>query len=193
MICNSLTIKGLQFSYVDLRDATSPSDFTKRIQQFVGTKKPGDWILGGDWEAVRINYQNLLLNEQENWGGQLPNKTWVDDVSAQNPVFVTHSSGHMGLCNSLTLQLANITRYTPEVPGGTIGRDQNGDPTGMLFDEAMNLVSPPKPTPQEEDKALILAMRKLNSYGITAVVNMGHWNEYLAHKRCEDYNLTLIF
>ena len=72
--------------------------------------QPGAWILGGEWD-------------HERWGGLLPNKSWVDPFSSQNPLYLFRVDGHMGLCNSMCLQAANITRDTMDPPGGQIMRD----------------------------------------------------------------------
>ena len=81
-------------AFVDLRDASSPEEFTRRLQAFALERRPGEWILGGDWD-------------HEKWPGTpLPRKEWIDSVTPNNPVFVSRLDGHMGLANSLALKAA---------------------------------------------------------------------------------------
>ena len=120
---------GYQLSSVDLRDAASPEEFIGRIKAFAAERRPGEWILGGDWD-------------HERWpGSPLPRKEWIDSVTPSNPVFVSRLDGHMGVANSLALRAAGISRTTKEIPGGTIVRDpRTREPTGVLKDEAMGPV-----------------------------------------------------
>ncbi|HMV32601.1 MAG TPA: amidohydrolase family protein, partial [Gemmatimonadales bacterium] len=91
---------GFQLASVDLRDAATPEEFTRRLQAFALERRPGEWILGGDWD-------------HEKWPGTpLPRKEWIDSVTPNNPVFVSRLDGHMGLANSLALKAAGITRAT---------------------------------------------------------------------------------
>lgn len=83
-------------SSVNLRDAHTPQEFSRRIADFAATQQPGRWILEGDWD-------------HEAWGGQLPERTWIDAVTRNNPVFVARLDGHMALANSAALAAAKIT------------------------------------------------------------------------------------
>ena len=165
---------GYQLSSVDLRDADSPEEFVARIAAFASERKPGEWITGGDWD-------------HERWPGTpLPRKEWIDSVTPNNPVFVTRLDGHMGLANSAALKAAKITRATPEIPGGTIVRGRNGEPTGVLKDEAANPVyaAMPEPAPEQDDAALARAMAFAASKGVTAVSSVSApWSEYRAFRR----------
>ena len=120
---------GFQLASVDLRPADSPADFIARLGAFAAEKKPGEWILGGDWD-------------HERWpGAPLPRREWIDSVTPRNPVFVQRLDGHMALANSAALRAAGITRATRDIPGGVIVRDRRtGEPTGVLKDEAMGPV-----------------------------------------------------
>jgi predicted amidohydrolase YtcJ len=151
---------GFQLASVDLRDADSPEEFTRRIKAFASERQPGEWIQGGDWD-------------HERWPGTpLPRKEWVDSVTPNNPVFVSRLDGHMGVANSLALKAGGISRNTKPIPGGTIVRDPvTGWPTGLLKDEAMNPVyaAMPAPTDPQEDAALTRATQYALSKGVTAV------------------------
>jgi hypothetical protein len=151
---------GLQLSSINLRDADSPEEFIRRVAAFARERKPGEWIVGGDWD-------------HERWPGTpLPRRGWIDSVTPANPVFVSRLDGHMGLANSLALRAAGITRATPAVVGGTMVRDgATGELTGILKDQAMNPVlgAAARPSVDQVDAALQRAMKALNARGVTAV------------------------
>ena len=153
---------GFRLASVQLRDAKTPAEFIARIQAFAATVPPGTWITGGDWN-------------HELWGGELPRRDWIDAVTPEHPVWVWRQDGHMGLANSAALRAAGVTAATPEVEGGTIVRGPGGEPTGVLKDNAMNLVSraQPKPSLEMSARALDAAMRHVAANGVTSVQHMG--------------------
>lgn len=118
----------------------------------------GSWILGHGWN-------------QNNWHGGFPNATMLDQISTTNPMFLTAKSLHAAWVNHKTLQLANITSTTPDPPGGSIQRYANGEPTGILFETAMELVIRhiPELTVEEAALAIKKAQPKLWQFGITGV------------------------
>jgi predicted amidohydrolase YtcJ len=165
---------GFQLAGVDLRPATSKEEFVRRLGAFAKTRKPGEWILGGDWD-------------HESWeGAPLPERSWIDSVTPDNPVFVNRLDGHMALANSAALRLAGISAETRDIPGGAIVRDLAGEPTGVLKDEAMGPVYRvvPPATPEQMDSALARASRWAASKGVTSVgsVSAG-WDQVAALRR----------
>ena len=168
---------GFQLASVDLRDADSPEEFTRRLKAFASERRPGEWIMGGDWD-------------HEKWPGTpLPRKEWIDSVTPDNPVFVSRLDGHMGLANSLALKAAGIARGTRAIPGGTIVRDARGEPTGVLKDEAMNPVfaAVPEPTDAQVDAALARAMQHAASRGVTAVASVSAgWAQFAGLLRARE-------
>jgi predicted amidohydrolase YtcJ len=165
---------GFQLAGVDLRDANTPAELVARIKRFAATLRPGEWITGGDWD-------------HERWPDTpLPHRSWIDSVTPRNPVFVSRLDGHMGLANSAALRLARITRSTQDPPGGTIVRDRDGEPTGVLKDEAQTPVLAVIPTPSERqsDSAVSRALRWAASKGVTGVADVSvPWFELAALKR----------
>jgi predicted amidohydrolase YtcJ len=154
-----LSSGGFQLASVDLRDATTPTEFTRRLKRFAATQKPGEWITGGDWD-------------HEKWpGAPLPDRAWIDSVTPNNPVFVNRLDGHMALANSLALSAARLDRSAGEIPGGTIVRRKDRELTGVLKDEAMNPVFAviPEPSASQLDSALTRAMAHAASLGVVAV------------------------
>ncbi|TFG44641.1 MAG: amidohydrolase, partial [Gemmatimonadales bacterium] len=150
---------GIQLVSVDLRTADTPEEFTARIAAFAAERKPGEWIIGGDWD-------------HERWPGTpLPTRAWIDSVTPDNPVFVNRLDGHMGVANSAALRAAGITKATKDIPGGEIVRDpRTGEPTGILKDNAMGPVYGVMPPPSEAqlDAALARALAFAASKGVTA-------------------------
>jgi predicted amidohydrolase YtcJ len=165
---------GFQLTSVDLRDASSPGEFIARLKTYAAKLQPGEWILGGDWD-------------HERWPGTpLPQRSWIDSVTPNHPVFVNRLDGHMALANSVALRLAGVDRSTRDIPGGTIVRDRRGEPTGVLKDEAQNPVIAviPTPSPAQSDAALQRAMAWAASKGVTAVADVSvPWYEVAALRR----------
>jgi len=165
---------GFQLSSVDLRDAATPEEFTRRMRDFARTIPAGTWITGGDWD-------------HEMWGGELPRREWIDAVTPEHPVLVSRLDGHMALANSRALELAGVTRTTPVPAGGEMVVDPGtGEPTGILKDEAMGLVNAVIPDHSEEelDRALDAAVGYALSQGVTQTHHMGtSWAEFEAFRR----------
>lgn len=154
---------GYSITNVDLRDATSPAEFSKRIAEFAQKIPRGRWILGGDWDHEKFP------------GAALPTKEWIDAVTPENPVFVNRTDGHMALANSLALKLAKVTKETKDVPGGEIVRGASGEPTGILKeDAAMALVDRviPARSWDENHAAALAATEHAARVGVTSVQDM---------------------
>jgi len=156
---------GENLASVQLRDAKSEDEFRRRIAEFAAKRPGGRWITGGDWD-------------HENWTpARLPTRQLIDAVTVGHPVFVNRLDGHMALANSQALQLAGITRDTPDPPGGTIVRDAAGEPTGVLKDAAMERMEGvhgviPAPSQDQIADAVRAAMRYAAENGVTSVQDM---------------------
>jgi predicted amidohydrolase YtcJ len=126
---------GFSLLSVDLREAADEAELTRRITDHAKALPPGAWILNGNWD-------------HERWPSRRePTRALLDPVTPDHPVFVTRLDAHMGLANSLALRLARVTRETRDVAGGEIVRDERGEPTGLLKDNAMALVARAIPEP----------------------------------------------
>lgn len=167
---------GFKLASVQLRDADTPEEFARRIGEFAKTVPPGAWITGGDWD-------------HQLWGGELPHRAMVDELTPEHPVWVNRLDGHMALANSLALELAGVTRDTADVAGGTIERDGNGEPTGVLKDNAMGLVFDVLPPPDDAayDRALEAATSHVAARGVTSVHHMGSWDTLAVIQRARDH------
>lgn len=152
---------GFNLASVQLRDAATPEEFAQRIGKFAKTVPAGTWIMGGDWD-------------HENWGGELPDRSWIDQLTPDHPVYVTRLDGHMSLANSKVLELAGIQNSVEDIDGGEIIRDSSGRLTGIFKDNAENLIYPhiPQPSSFQNDLALTMAMDYVASNGVTSVHDM---------------------
>jgi predicted amidohydrolase YtcJ len=168
---------GFRLASVQLRDAKTRDEFVARIRDFTATVPPGTWITGGDWDHSL-------------WGGELPDREWIDAATPNHPVWINRLDGHMALANSAALETAGVTRDTTEMSGGEIVRRANGDPTGVLKDNAMTLVDKAMPPPSAEmlDRALQAAMKYVNERGVTSVHNMGTWRDLETFGRARKSN-----
>ncbi len=157
---------GFRLLSVKLRAAKTREEFVSRIKAYAATVPPGTWITGGDWDHTL-------------WGGELPRRDWIDAATPNNPVWVNRLDGHMSLANSAALKAAGITRDTKDVAGGEIVRDGNGEPTGVLKDNAKRLVDRAvlEPSPEMRDRALAAAMKYVAAQGVTSVHNMGGFDD----------------
>ena len=166
---------GFQLLSINLRDVLSKDDFINRIKEFVKELPSGQWAQGGGWD-------------HELWGGELPSKEWIDSFTVEIPVVLGRLDGHMALANSKALELAGITKETPNPPGGLIERDEHGEATGILRDNAENLlwtVIPPE-SDGEMDAALHKAMEYAASIGVTQVHDMCSWKGFETYVRNKD-------
>lgn len=163
---------GAGLASVQLRDAATIEEFSHRIAAYAAGRPAGEWIRYGTWD-------------HELWGGELPDRAWIDSVTPEHPVFIERLDGHMALTNSLALQLAGITTQTAEVAGGAIVRNAEGEPTGILKDNAMDLVRRviPPPSPAQLDEIVLAAMNYVASRGVTTVHDMGDWASLDAYRR----------
>ncbi|CAA7060402.1 unnamed protein product [Microthlaspi erraticum] len=155
---------GLQMAQVGLRGVSQKDEFCKMVKDAVQNAKEGSWILGGGWN-------------NDFWGGELPSGSWIDEISPHNPVWLVRMDGHMALANSLTLRIAGVTSLTEDPAGGTIMRLPSGEPTGLLIDAAMELVSSfvQEVSVDERREALLRASKYALSRGVTSVVDLGRY------------------
>lgn len=147
----------LSLTQPDLLNVKNRAEFVARIGE-TARANPGRWITGQGWDEQRM-------------GGELPSRRWIDRVTPETPVAAPRTDLHLYLLNSLALRLAGIDRDTPDPDGGVIDRDENGEPTGILRDNAKSLVDRviPKPTPQHEESALRAAIELCHANGVAQV------------------------
>ena len=146
------------FSVV-LNDVSRVSEAVEKIRQKAATLKPGEWLVGAGWDEAKLAERRYLLASD------------LDKVTPNNPVWLMHTTGHYGVANSYALKLAHITAATPDPPAGTIDRDAQGNPTGVLKESAkdrmVNLT--PAPTPEQWRRGILHSIEGLHREGMTAV------------------------
>lgn len=187
---------------INLRPALSKEEFANIIKDYAkdpaSSRQDGttprlyDWITGGRWD-------------HELWTDKsLPTKELIDSITPNTPVFVSRIDGHVALANSKALELAGITKYTRDPDGGLIERDpETGEPTGILKDNAMDIVFKiiPPPSPEENIEAALRALEEARKLGITSVQDMTQPNEFEAYKQvmmngeltCRIYSIWSIY
>jgi len=163
---------------VQLRDAATPEEFTRRIAEASANAPEGAWVLGGNWD-------------HELWGGELPDRTWIDELTGDVPVSVNRLDGHMVLANSKALELAGIDETTPDPEGGVIVRDADGRPTGVLKDAAMFMMDRAVPAPSDArmDDVYRMGMAYAAKMGVTQVRDMAYnYRSLEAYRRLKAKN-----
>jgi predicted amidohydrolase YtcJ len=158
---------------VKLSDATSVADIVARVKAKIALVKPGEWVTGSGWDEGKLTDHRYVTAAD------------LDAVSPDNPVWLTHTTGHYGVANSFALKLAHITSATADPSAGTIDRDSRGNPTGVLKEEsAMEPVTRliPPTTPEQMREGVLYIQKVLLSEGITAVkdpdIQQIHWDAY---------------
>lgn len=160
---------GLHLSRLDLRPVASREEFVHAVAEYARGLRKGEWILGGRWST-------------ESWPHPTePTRQWLDGETTDNPALLYRMDGHNALANSAALRIAGIDREGPPDPtGGKIERDPaTGEPTGILKESAIDLVTAhiPPPSAAELHRALAAAMEEAHRHGITTVHTMSAWNE----------------
>lgn len=162
---------------LDLMKVKNWDEIVAMVEETVRKAKPGEWIQGRGWH-------------QEKWEKAptpnvdgLPFHHSLSEVSPDNPVLLTHASGHASFANAKAMELAGITKMTPDPPGGEIVRDSEGDPIGVFRETAQGLLRRPmahyvEERTDEEKKAergqiIELAVQECLSKGVTSFHDAG--------------------
>ncbi|MCC6398305.1 MAG: amidohydrolase [Bacteroidetes bacterium] len=154
---------GIALMTLDLSGVDSIEEVQQRVKADIRNSGGRSWVRGRGWD-------------QNRWpGGEFPSRTDLDAVSDTVPVFLVRVDGHAAWVNSEALALAGITGATSDPSGGKIIRDASGVPTGVLVDNAIDLVRRimPKITREERVRAVRLAVQECLKSGLTGVHDMG--------------------
>jgi predicted amidohydrolase YtcJ len=148
---------------VDVRGLSSAQKSAEKVQQYARQNPQLSWIIGRGWNQV-------LWPDK-----QFPNAKQLDEYLKDKPVWLARIDGHAGWANSKALAMAGINQDTLDPPGGKILRNANGQPSGVLIDNAMNLLAKhlPQNTPQELKNRLDAAGEHLLSLGVTSMHDAG--------------------
>jgi predicted amidohydrolase YtcJ len=147
-------------------------DVLARVREKVATLKPGEWVRGSGWDEGKFAERRYLYASD------------LDKVAPNNPVYLMHTTGHYGVANTQAMKLANLTKETKDPTAGTIDRDAEGRPTGVLKEAATGLVTRliPRYTHEQERNGLLKIMDDFHKEGMTAVkdpsIQQEKWDLY---------------
>src|SRR4030095_5710637 len=147
---------------LNLEGTNTLEDFLEEVKECVAKTEPGKWITGRGW--IETFWKPP----------QFPTRTDLDKIAPDNPAFLTRADGHAGVANSAALKIANIDQHTPNPFGGQILKT-DGEPNGMLLDNAMDLVARniPPPAEAEREQALVLGVDREIKLGWCEIQNAG--------------------
>lgn len=157
-----LTEFGISLNRINLRGVKSIQEIQEKIKKWVRGVQKGKWIQGYGWDQEHLKDKRY------------PTRWDLDDFSRENPVVLNRVCCHACVLNSKALDLSDITADTTSPSGGLIDKDpKTGEPTGILRDNAMELVHKNLPLPDEKDlmEAAALAFQKALESGVTSL----HW------------------
>ncbi|MFE2131909.1 amidohydrolase [Streptomyces sp. NPDC059466] len=148
---------GLELAQCDLTGARTAEETVRAVRAYADAHPDREWITGGGWSM-------------EAFEGGTPTKEVLDAVVPDRPVYLPNRDHHGAWANSRALELAGVTRDTPDPADGRFERDASGEPTGMLQEGAMRHVGrlTPPAGPADRLAALLRAQRHLHALGITA-------------------------
>lgn len=155
-------IQGAPKRWIELSGTTSISQLQDQLRKKVEQLGAGEWLTGSNW------------NEALFAGKRNPTKEDLDAAAPNNPVVLTRAGGHSSVGNSKALQLAGITRSTPDPAQGLIEHDANGEPNGIIRernDLYTRLV--PRDTPAQMRPTYIAALKRQLRMGITSMIVAG--------------------
>lgn len=154
---------GVDDESVSVRALPTEAATVAAVVAAAASRPAGEWLIGRGWD-------------QNRWPGQqFPSRKTLDAQLSDRPVLLRRIDGHASWVNSRALALAGITRDTKDPPGGTIVRDAAGEPTGVLIDNAGELIGAkiPEATAEVRERRIRKAARQAIEAGITAVHEMG--------------------
>jgi hypothetical protein len=154
---------------LNLMDAASWDEIVRMVAEAVADAEPGELITGRGWHQEKWSPR-----PEPNVDG-LPFHDSLSAVSPDNPVILTHASGHASYANARAMELAGITAATDDPPGGEIVRDADGNPIGAFRETAAGLLGParagaPDPDPR---RVALLAQEEAFAKGITSFQDAG--------------------
>jgi predicted amidohydrolase YtcJ len=160
---------------LNLMTMKSWDEIVTAVARAVESAKPGQWIIGRGWHQEK--WTSVPNPNVEGF----PTHESLSRVSPNNPVVLTHASGHASFVNAKAMELSGITAATPNPAGGDLIRDAKGNPTGLLRERASGLVrqgaGAPTPTPEEQQaralRGVELATREALSKGVTSFQDAG--------------------
>ncbi len=167
---------------VDLTETKSLREFQERIRARLDDYPKGDWITGRGWD-------HTLWPDK-----RFPSRHDLDAISTDHPMIFTRVDGHVAIANSLALKMAGVNRETADPPGGAIERDTDGQPTGMLKENAMAVVRRqiPDVSAAQRRRGIELALAEAAQHGLTSIQDNSNWGDFLVYEQLKkEGKLTL--
>ena len=142
------------------------ADIQKLVKIQASELEPGKWVRGANFNDSKLA-ENRHITRWE-----------LDEVASNNPVYIVADTGHQSVVNSKALELAGVTKDTPDPPGGEIQRDENGEPTGLLYENAKDLVGRviPPYTVEEVKTGYIEVLNQFSKWGVTSTHDASGFN-----------------
>ena len=154
-------LKGIGYRELtlNLQGISSLNETLQVVRSYISTKEEGEWVIGRGWI-------DKVWPEK-----RFPSRWDIDSFSPDNPVILERADGHAVVVNSVVLELAGIDKSTQDPQGGFIGKDQTGEPTGLLVDMAMNLIADliPKLSRDNDKEAFLEGINRNVSLGWTQI------------------------
>lgn len=160
-----------------------------RVAARLRTTPPGRWVLGHGWNQNEWpdvppaqGREGLASAGEGETAGRFPTAAILDEIAPEHPVYLTAKSLHAGWANSHALQLAGVTTHTPDPPDGQLLRGPGGQPTGILLEGAMRLVSDAIPPPEAAQvlDAMRAAQKTLWAMGLTGIHDFDRRDSFTA-------------
>ena len=167
---------------LDLMNTTSYQEIVDAVAESVKNAEPGEWIIGRGW------HQSKWTEMPKDMVNGFQTHYRLSEISPDNPVYLSHASGHAGFVNAKAMEIAGIEILPKdgidklEIEGGEVMRDGLGRPTGIFTEEAVSLIGKyiPQSTPEKNAKAFELAIAACHQNGITGFHDAGIGRETLA-------------
>ena len=161
---------------LDLSTVKNYEELVDKVARAVAQSQPGEWIVGRGWHQSKWNPPPRPLVH----GFQTHRA--LSKVSPNNPVFLTHASGHAGFANATAMEIAGVNPSTEFVEGGEIIKNADGDLTGIFTENAQALIKRhiPETTPQKNRRALTMAINEILTNGLTSFRDAGSGREAIS-------------
>ena len=173
----------IDLSYPNVKNM---ADVAAAIREKAATLPKGTWITGRGWDEGKLAEKRLITARD------------IDAASPDHPVYLTQTTGHYGVANSLAMRLAGVSKDTRDPPAGTIDRNPDGSPTGVLKEGAQGLVRrlvPPR-TADENERGIRELVKAFNAEGMTGLkdpgINAQTWDLYRKVERDGALNVRVF-
>jgi len=167
---------GQQHLTVDLDNTPSLVAMQKKIKAYAATLPDNAWITGGGWDHTK-------------WAtAKLPTRQDLDAVTGNHPAYLQRTDGHIAVVNTAALTAAGVTGKTVALKGSQIDLDANGQPTGIIREDAARALIEkviPKPDAAMRRKALELSINDALAHGVTSLQDFSDWDDFLVLEQME--------